>query len=263
MNKTLLATSVALAMGASTAQAAFFQAGSTGTISFTAGCFTFGACSIGGVGNVTDNALTANGVGSGIAGDGLVGVLNFSTTDGNNLNITSFSQDTYTATAGGNFALAAPGGTGSMTGFVSDSGDVSLDLTGRVGNAAFFGYLGTPAWNIDNSATISGQGDPVTGVQEPLTTGSDSAWTPGVAGTPTLTQTGSALVGGGGTWTGTLVSSGNIGSAWGAFDSTPYTEVFNMTVNGVEAVVPVPAAVWLFGSGLLGLVGVARRKKQA
>ena len=27
------------------------------------------------------------------------------------------------------------------------------------------------------------------------------------------------------------------------------------------AVVPIPAAVWLFGSGLLGLVGVARRKK--
>ena len=28
-----------------------------------------------------------------------------------------------------------------------------------------------------------------------------------------------------------------------------------------QAVVPVPAAVWLFGSGLLGLVGIARRKK--
>ena len=25
--------------------------------------------------------------------------------------------------------------------------------------------------------------------------------------------------------------------------------------------VPIPAAVWLFGSGLIGLVGVARRKK--
>ncbi|NOR25951.1 MAG: VPLPA-CTERM sorting domain-containing protein, partial [Desulforhopalus sp.] len=24
---------------------------------------------------------------------------------------------------------------------------------------------------------------------------------------------------------------------------------------------PVPAAVWLFGSGLIGLIGVARRKK--
>ena len=29
-----------------------------------------------------------------------------------------------------------------------------------------------------------------------------------------------------------------------------------------NTVVPVPAAVWLFGSGLLGLVGVARRKNQ-
>ena len=28
-----------------------------------------------------------------------------------------------------------------------------------------------------------------------------------------------------------------------------------------QTVVPVPAAVWLFGSGLLGLIGVARRKK--
>lgn len=29
---------------------------------------------------------------------------------------------------------------------------------------------------------------------------------------------------------------------------------------GVETVVPVPAAAWLFGSGLLGLLGVARRR---
>ncbi len=31
--------------------------------------------------------------------------------------------------------------------------------------------------------------------------------------------------------------------------------------NADASVVPVPAAVWLFGSGLIGLVGVARRKK--
>jgi hypothetical protein len=29
----------------------------------------------------------------------------------------------------------------------------------------------------------------------------------------------------------------------------------------VPAVVPVPAAVWLFGSGLLGLIGMAKRNK--
>jgi len=30
-----------------------------------------------------------------------------------------------------------------------------------------------------------------------------------------------------------------------------------------QAAVPIPAAVWLFGSGLLALVGMARRKKTA
>jgi len=31
--------------------------------------------------------------------------------------------------------------------------------------------------------------------------------------------------------------------------------------GNVGAVVPVPVAVWLFGSGLLGLLGLARRKQ--
>jgi hypothetical protein len=41
--------------------------------------------------------------------------------------------------------------------------------------------------------------------------------------------------------------------------SDAYFDNASMTV----AAVPVPAAVWLFGSGLLGLIGVARRKKAA
>ena len=32
-------------------------------------------------------------------------------------------------------------------------------------------------------------------------------------------------------------------------------------IRGQVQVVPIPAAVWLFGSGLLGLVGIARRKQ--
>ncbi|MFA7387228.1 MAG: VPLPA-CTERM sorting domain-containing protein, partial [Thiohalobacteraceae bacterium] len=60
------------------------------------------------------------------------------------------------------------------------------------------------------------------------------------------------------------------GPAWGFFVGTPYTEVFSIQIVGGDIVdggtpeIPVPAAVWLLGSGLIGLVGVARRKtKQA
>jgi len=40
----------------------------------------------------------------------------------------------------------------------------------------------------------------------------------------------------------------------------PARSLVSGTLIGVE-VVPVPPAVWLFGSGLIGLIGVARRKK--
>jgi len=36
----------------------------------------------------------------------------------------------------------------------------------------------------------------------------------------------------------------------------------DMLVRAEFSAVPVPAAVWLFGSGLLGLIGMARRRKQ-
>jgi hypothetical protein len=37
-----------------------------------------------------------------------------------------------------------------------------------------------------------------------------------------------------------------------------------LTITGNStAPVPLPAAVWLFGSGLMGLVGVSRRRKAA
>ena len=37
----------------------------------------------------------------------------------------------------------------------------------------------------------------------------------------------------------------------------------SFTVSQTPATVPLPAAVWLFGSGSLGLIGIARRKKAA
>ena len=40
-----------------------------------------------------------------------------------------------------------------------------------------------------------------------------------------------------------------------------YFESLSFTANATISPVPIPAAIWLFGSGLLGLIGVARRKK--
>jgi len=68
---------------------------------------------------------------------------------------------------------------------------------------------------------------------------------------------------------GALVPQARMGIAWGAVDPTAVTQV-QFVVNGVGnldssidnfvAVVPVPAAAWLFGSALLGLAGVRRGK---
>ena len=39
--------------------------------------------------------------------------------------------------------------------------------------------------------------------------------------------------------------------------------LYELHLQGTVSAIPVPAAVWLFGSGIIGLVGVARRRKSA
>lgn len=52
----------------------------------------------------------------------------------------------------------------------------------------------------------------------------------------------------------------------GFFSAVTFTEQFpnfigtTVTITPITPEVPVPAAVWLFGSGLLGLIGIARRR---
>ena len=55
---------------------------------------------------------------------------------------------------------------------------------------------------------------------------------------------------------------GTIMSLWGAnFDVDGNATLgLDLRLELAPSVVPVPAAAWLFGSGLLGLVAVARRK---
>lgn len=59
------------------------------------------------------------------------------------------------------------------------------------------------------------------------------------------------------TTAGFLTSEDILGTAHASFNGGSFTS-FDYQVETV----PVPAAVWLFGSGLLGLVGVARRRNQ-
>ena len=71
----------------------------------------------------------------------------------------------------------------------------------------------------------------------------------------------------GGAFTGT-----NTGTTSGTFDigwtslivGGPFNgQIGTYAVQGTYSAVPVPAAVWLMGSGLVGLVGVARRRRKA
>ena len=43
--------------------------------------------------------------------------------------------------------------------------------------------------------------------------------------------------------------------------ANPGGEIRGQVLRGTFNPIPIPAAVWLFGSGLLGLIGIAKRKK--
>ncbi|NOS80963.1 MAG: hypothetical protein HOP32_05210 [Nitrospira sp.] len=68
----------------------------------------------------------------------------------------------------------------------------------------------------------------------------------------------------------TACDTSNPVSCSGTAYSSAYTNLrlarnmfINMTVDGATSPVPVPAAVYLFGTGLIGLVGLARRRMKA
>jgi hypothetical protein len=82
----------------------------------------------------------------------------------------------------------------------------------------------------------------------------------GVVGAPDMSPVGvpAQLFGFTGSATTGALTSYILGSATWAADGS-----LTITGNGTSAPVPLPAAVWLFGSGLMGLVGVSRRRKAA
>jgi len=65
------------------------------------------------------------------------------------------------------------------------------------------------------------------------------------------------------TFVGTIVASNTVGLVFNFL--TPYVGLAEFDSVSVKAVLatPIPSALWLFGSGLLGLIGISRRKKAA
>ncbi|PCJ88864.1 MAG: hypothetical protein COA54_01130 [Thiotrichaceae bacterium] len=261
MKKTLLATSLLLAMG--TANAGLLTPGASYDIRVNVGvaggsCFDFGNCDVSGAfTKVTDNNVNVVGNGSSIAGDGFAAVISITANpSGDGFTVNSFNQDAYVLTAGGDFALFANDISG-MSGSLDAAGNMTFDATGRLGIAAgFAGSIGVQAWNIDNA--VDGDG---TNTQDIWTSGTATSNATGA--NSAFSMTGVPITGSDGAgFTGQLVTAGNIGTGWLFFANTQYSERYDLDiVLSPPAVIPVPAAVWLFGSGLLGLVGVARRRK--
>ena len=190
--------------------------------------------------------------GDGVASDGLAGSMTIETAvadgSGNNtFSITSFQMDPYLGTAGGNFKTSMnPANTGAaMTGVgtVDSLGNMTLAPTGRVGVAQFFedpvASLGIQPWNIDDATTVEAP-DPTTGTYQGFTTGTSTNYLPGGGGA-NLVLTGRAIgdaaptAGPDGILDAILVSAGNVGTPWGFFDGTPYSEAFNVQFVLVSA----------------------------
>ena len=176
---------------------------------------------------------------------------------------------------GGDFAMAGAGGTLNPAAFASMSVDgATFDgsaptATGSEASYAptsivtfAFGFFGPVATYTAASDGVNGGFTPVTGDL----TGSDltldlNSWTAYWNGT-SFNQGASGV-------TATVDATGNFTASWtalvvgGAFNGQIGSWTITGTTDAPTTVIPVPAAVWLFGSGLIGLAGVARRKKAA
>ena len=142
-------------------------------------------------------------------------------------------------------AFSASGGTDLSDATILDLLSVQgTSGSGDIGTTVGFGTGGT----VNNSPFTF---NPSTAVPDLLVIG---GWTVNLSTTSIAEQTTSIL---------TLEGSGSISG--NGFDLTPTQwtlsandtgSTYSMTVTAV----PIPAALWLFGSGLLGLIGIARKK---
>jgi len=217
---------------------------------------------------MTDNGSLLGGKGSSLGGDGVAGIIE--------MNVVGVN-------------ITVPGT--SMTGSVDSAGNMTFNPTGRLGLFdAFTAFTDLPFYINDAANCSSASGCTSNGntTWTTFSTGSASALftpfvTPDSINGSALTNTGDLDGDGINDFQGVLVSGGQIGSQWGGFFGVGYLEAWNVEIlSGTTAsgfnvdtvfggpggniaqytsAVPIPAALYLFGSGLVGLLGVAQRKK--
>lgn len=197
--------------------------------------------------NIPDVGLYSTAAGNGNAGE--LGIV----VSGGNIAVTSFQVDTIANTALSNFAQAAPD-LSLLSGTTNES-ITNLDLTNHIAAIDTTNLTGVPANLINGQKWNYG-----------VFTSGNSYWDAGgiaaINGTPVVNAgdiNGDSID----DYYMTLVSSGSFGSEWGTAlaDGDYYIEAWQVQVLSSVATVPVPAAVWLFGSGMVGLIGIAKRKK--
>lgn len=171
------------------------------------------------------------------------------------------------------FTASAFDGVGAGAG----TSNLSVDVDNyAIGSGLFFGFTSTFFIDSSGTGTLTDNGDGTGewGIDVPLFVdwGPNLGMSLGVISLSTASTVDYWIYGGAGASTPETASGSAldyhtgdaflVGQALFSSD-TPFTGLrITMGLAGNDpAVVPIPAAVWLFGSGLLGLVGIARRRR--
>ena len=283
--KTLLSTALATALGVSVSADA-------GTIT---GSWTGAFTMLGGNGSVTANTdlsscLPGMTVGGVCERTGVSGTMSFDTNTGaGSGTVVPFSffgsglasATTITFQAIGN-GFGGPGtlvlGNMGFNWNTNNGIPVSIVLDAQ-------GFFGAMAGGLAVSNTVTGTGGAIPASNNTVVGGSTYPIGPAVMATTTwnTTNIGTPVLGTNPSGTLPLVNdtvvdstNGDIGIGGSPMPAGPFTgfnanfDILSMHIDTCTPdvcppppSVPVPAAVWLFGSGLVGLVGVARRKRSA
>jgi hypothetical protein len=163
--------------------------------------------------------------------------------------------------SGSDVILSSVGGTLDLTGLTFDSTsgggtdavidpDSPLVAVGTTDNV-FDRYAGASGPAAFGTGTTQVFADSYSGDLFGVSNFTGSLW----IAVPTGFTSGDTLGAASGTW---------LNQSFASLGMTPGTYVWSWASDSITlqvSAVPIPAAVWLFGSGLLGLVGIARRKK--